>query len=40
MRGVVKEFTGIKIGKTLDVQMTARSGRSILSGIELFLDQE
>ncbi len=39
MRGVVKEFTGIKIGKTLDVQITARSGRSILSGIELILDQ-
>ena len=38
MRGIVKEFTGIEIGKTLDLVMTATSGVSILSGIELTLE--
>jgi len=39
MRGIVKEFTGIKVGRTLDLAMTAKSGVSILSGIELLLEK-
>ena len=38
MRGVVREFTGIKVGRTLDLEMTAKSGLSILSGIEVLLE--
>ena len=40
MCGVVKEFTGIKVGRTLDLEITAKSGRSILSGIEVQLETD
>jgi hypothetical protein len=38
MRGIMKEFKGIKIGRTLELSFTAGSGAPIISGIELMLD--
>ncbi len=38
MRGIVREFSGIEVGRTLDVEMTATSGVSILSGIEILIE--
>ncbi len=38
MRGIVKEFTGIKVGRMLDLVFSSNSGVSILSGIELILE--
>jgi len=38
MRGMVKEFKRIKIGRTLELNFTAGSGKPIISGIELILD--
>ncbi|MCP4450502.1 MAG: hypothetical protein GY809_03500, partial [Planctomycetes bacterium] len=38
MRGVVKAFTGIRVGRRLEVNMAATSGVSILSGMELLLE--
>ncbi len=38
MRGIVREFKGIKAGPTLDLVLTAHSGVSILGGIELLLE--
>ncbi len=38
MRGIVKEFRDIKISRTLELSLTAKSGVSILSGIELLLE--
>jgi hypothetical protein len=38
MRGIVKEFKGIRIGRTLELSLTAGSGVPIISGIELMLD--
>jgi len=38
MRGIVREFRGIKAGRTLELMLTARSGLPILSGMELRLE--
>ncbi len=38
MRGIVKEFREITIGRTLELTLTATSGVSIVSGIELVLE--
>ncbi len=38
MRGMVKEFRGIEVGRTLELSLTAKSGVSIISGIELVLE--
>ncbi|MHC4626091.1 MAG: outer membrane protein assembly factor BamB family protein, partial [Planctomycetota bacterium] len=38
MRGIAREFKGIKIGRTLELSFTAISGRPIISGVELILD--
>lgn len=35
MRGIVKEFKGIMLGRTLELEFTAKSGVSILSGLEI-----
>jgi outer membrane protein assembly factor BamB len=39
MRGTVKEFEGIKIGRTLELEFTPGSGKPIISGIELILEE-
>ena len=38
MRGIVREFRGIKADRTLELMLTARSGLPILSGMELRLE--
>jgi len=38
MRGIVREFRGIRAGETLTLSLTAKSGSTILSGIELLLE--
>ena len=38
MRGIVKEFKNVKVGRTLELNFTAKFGASILSGIELLLE--
>ena len=38
LRGIVKEFKGIKIGRTLTMTLTARLGEPVISGIELMLE--
>jgi hypothetical protein len=38
MRGITREFRGIKIGRALELSFTAKSGRPIISGVELMLD--
>ena len=38
MRGIAREFKGIKIGRTLELSFTAILGRPIISGVELILD--
>ncbi|MBL7188884.1 MAG: PQQ-binding-like beta-propeller repeat protein [Phycisphaerae bacterium] len=38
MRGIVREFREIKIGRTLELSLAAKSGVSIISGIELALE--
>ena len=37
MRGIAREFKGIKIGRALELSLTAKSGRPIISGVELTL---
>jgi len=38
MRGIIREFRKIKVGRTLELVLTARSGLPVLSGIELRLE--
>ncbi len=38
MRGIVKEFREIKVGRTLELTLMSKSGVSIVSGIELVLE--
>jgi hypothetical protein len=38
MRGIVKEFRQVRIGRTLELSLAASSGVPIISGIELMLD--
>jgi len=38
MRGMVKEFRAVKVGRTLELSLTAASGAPIISGIELMLE--
>jgi hypothetical protein len=38
MRGMVKEFREIKIGRTLELSLTSKFGVAIISGIELMLE--
>ncbi len=38
MRGIVRQYKGIKIGRRLELSFTAGSGAPIISGIELVLD--
>jgi outer membrane protein assembly factor BamB len=38
MRGIVREFRGIKADRTLELMMTAKSGQPVLSGIELQIE--
>jgi len=38
MRGIVREFRGIKAGRTLELRLTTKSGLPVLSGVELRLE--
>ncbi|MHC4679849.1 MAG: outer membrane protein assembly factor BamB family protein [Planctomycetota bacterium] len=38
MRGIVKEFKRIRVGRTLELNFSTGSGKPIISGIELILD--
>ena len=39
MRGIVKEFKGIRVGRMLELSLTAKADVPILSGIELLLER-
>jgi hypothetical protein len=38
MRGIMKEFRGVKIGRTLELSLTSKSGAAIISGIEVMFE--
>ena len=39
MRGIVKEFPGVKLEGALQLRLVARQGETLLSGIELIAEQ-